>query len=121
MVSERHSLCELKSRRIRRPTPLALFAFVKTLPTTSYLPALLDKPTSKDKQELGRENKLAKMTTPSWSTSKVLVYQHRHNAANPIVNGGLAVMESTELDTILENRKCPRNPKQKPSIVRNPC
>jgi hypothetical protein len=49
------------------------------------------------------------MTTP---TSKVLVYQHRHNAANPIVNDGLAVMTTSELDNILETRKCPRPQEQ---------
>jgi hypothetical protein len=44
------------------------------------------------------------MTTPS---SKVLVYQHRHNADNPIVADGLAVMTTSELDNIIENSKYP--------------
>jgi len=47
------------------------------------------------------------MTTPA---TKVLVYQHRHNAANPIVADGLAVMTTSELDTILSNRKYLQNP-----------
>lgn len=49
------------------------------------------------------------MTTP---IPRVLVYQHRHNAANPIVADGLAVMTILELDTIIENSKCPQNKQQ---------
>lgn len=43
----------------------------------------------------------AKMT----SSDKVLVYHHRHNASNPIVANGLAVITTSELDFILQNRK----------------
>jgi hypothetical protein len=63
--------------------------------------------TQLERQKLGKEKKLAKMITPA---TKVLVYQHRHNAANPIVADGLAVMTTSELDTILSNRKYLQNP-----------
>ena len=43
------------------------------------------------------------MTSPT--TTKVLVYHHRHNATNPIVPDGLAVMTTSELETILANSK----------------
>lgn len=39
--------------------------------------------------------------------SKVLVYHHRHDAVHPIIPGGLAIMPSSELDSILEKRKTP--------------
>lgn len=43
----------------------------------------------------------AKMT----ASDKVLVYHHRHNASNPIISNGLAVITTSELDNILQNRK----------------
>lgn len=52
------------------------------------------------------------MTSPS---SKVLVYYHRHNATNPIVPDGLAVMTTSELDNIVANRKYPRPKNLTPS------
>jgi hypothetical protein len=68
--------------------------------------------------ERKREENLAKMNTP---VPRVLVYQHRHNAANPIVADGLAVMTILELDTIIENSKCPQNQKANPRSQENPC
>jgi hypothetical protein len=39
------------------------------------------------------------------SSIKVLVYQQHHTAANTIVPNGLAVITTSELETILKNRK----------------
>lgn len=41
------------------------------------------------------------MTSPG----KVLVYHHRHNASNPIVPDGLAIMTTSQLEEILNNCK----------------
>jgi hypothetical protein len=41
------------------------------------------------------------------STDRVLVYHHRHNDSNPIIPNGLAVITTSELDSILQNRKSP--------------
>jgi hypothetical protein len=41
------------------------------------------------------------------STDRVLVYHHRHSDSNPIIPNGLAVITTSELDDILQNRKFP--------------
>ena len=43
------------------------------------------------------------------SSGKVLVYHHRHNASDPIIPNGLAVIATSELDDILQTRKFPRS------------
>jgi hypothetical protein len=48
------------------------------------------------------ESQTANMT----SSDKVLVYHHRHNASNAIIPNGLAVLTTSELEDILQNRKC---------------
>jgi hypothetical protein len=39
------------------------------------------------------------------STDRVLVYHHRHSDSNPIIPNGLAVITTSGLDDILQNRK----------------
>lgn len=97
-------LYERDPRRIRHSTPLAHRAFVHPPPTLNIPPPLDNEPPKLDtKSKRGRRNLTAKMTSPT--TTKVLVYHHRHNATNPIVPDGLAVMATSELETILANSK----------------
>jgi len=89
-------LCERESRRIRRDTPRPLHLCLHT----SHDVLLPFDDTQLESRNLKQAS--PKMTSPS---SKVLVYHHHHNATNPIVADGLAVMTTSELDDIVASRK----------------
>ncbi|KAM0720420.1 hypothetical protein Q7P37_004556 [Cladosporium fusiforme] len=53
-------------------------------------------------QFVNTKTKVTKITDTMPSESKVLVYHHRHDAANPIVPDGLAIMAKADVDDILQ-------------------